>query len=186
MARPGDKSNEEQEPEFRPVTSQTPMHGVYLGPGGNGGSGVTFPATGSGGGGAGGIHVVSGPQHTLVVGRDREHWEREAAIEFLEKLGLRPTEDAVDQMVLVFLKCLRIMTERPWDPRGGTWRKSGVLGIMTDVRKKFERLWERGWRHGQRHDDSAYDLINYIGMYLRSEDNGWGEWGEPAVPGDDS
>lgn len=102
------------------------------------------------------------------------------AQDFLQKCGLTPTPDAVEQLVRVFLPCLGIMCERPWDPEGGTWKRSGVLGILTDVRKKFERLWERGWKHGIRHDDSAFDLINYIGMYIRSEDNGWGEWGPPA------
>jgi len=98
---------------------------------------------------------------------------------FLKDCGLTPTPDAVDQLASVFLPCLAIMTRRPWDPNGGTWRESGVLGALADVRKKFKRLWYRGWVCGKRHDDSAYDLINFVGFYLRSEDNGWGEWGEP-------
>jgi hypothetical protein len=106
---------------------------------------------------------------------------REAASAFLIDCGLTPTPDAADQLCEVFVPCLRIMCERPWDPNGGTWRKSGRLGILSDVRKKFERLWERGWRHGKRHDDSAYDLINYIGFYLRSDGSLWGEWGDPGV-----
>jgi hypothetical protein len=115
-----------------------------------------------------------------LAGRQRAY-----AKSYLLECGLNATPDAVDQLVLVFTPCLRIMCERPWDPEGGTWKKSGVLGILTDVRKKFERLWERGWKHGKRHDDSGYDLINFVGMYLRSEDNGWGDWGRPANPEED-
>jgi len=109
--------------------------------------------------------------------------EYDRAATFLEANGLSPSLDAVEQLTKVFLPCLRIMCDpsHPWDPTGKTWRKSGVLGILTDVRKKFERLWERGWTHGKRHDDSGHDLINYIGFYMRSEDNGWGDWGPPAT-----
>jgi hypothetical protein len=107
---------------------------------------------------------------------------RDAAVEFLDRCSLEATPDAIDQLTEVFLPCLRIMCERPWSPDGATWRKSGVLGILSDVRKKFERLWERGWKNSVRHDDSAFDLINFVGFYLRSEDNRWGEWGEPGGP----
>jgi len=106
---------------------------------------------------------------------------REAAIQFMKDFGLDPTSDAIEQLTDVFVPCLRIMCERPWDPNGLTWKRSGFYGILTDIRKKFERLWERGWRHGKRHDDSGYDLINYVGMYMRSNpDLPWGEWGEPG------
>lgn len=109
--------------------------------------------------------------------------DTEACISFLQAVGIEDNPDATQQLQQVFLPCLRIMNERPWSPDGSTWKRSGVLGILTDVRKKFERLWERGWKHGVRHDDSALDLINYLGMYMRSEDNRWGEWGEPAGAG---
>lgn len=102
--------------------------------------------------------------------------------EFMMSCGLTPTPDAADQLYRAFLPCLEIMCSRPWDPEGSTWRESGVLGILTDIRKKFSRLWERGWKHGRRHDDSALDLINYLGFYLRSDPNsGWGEWGDPSL-----
>jgi hypothetical protein len=105
-----------------------------------------------------------------------------AARAYMHACGLEPTPDAVDQLTLVFLKCLKIMCERPWDPNGHTWRRAGVFGVLTDTRKKFERLWERFWIHGVRHDDSAFDLINYVGMVLRADPaSGWGEWGEPGV-----
>lgn len=102
-----------------------------------------------------------------------------AARAFMHACGVEATPDAVEQLTEVFLPCLQIMCERPWDPNGGTWRKSGWLGIMTDVRKKFERLWERAWQHGERHDDSILDLINYLGFLRRSKKSRWGAWGEP-------
>lgn len=108
-----------------------------------------------------------------------EEEAREAAIKFLADCGLDATPDAIDQLASVFLPCLAIICQRPWDPEGGTWRASGRLGILSDVRKKFERLWYRGWHQGQMHDDSAYDLINYAGFYLRSEESLWGSWGNP-------
>lgn len=114
-----------------------------------------------------------------------ESKSRRAAARYMEEVGLKPTPDAVDQMTLVFEKCLRIMCERPWHPNGNTWRKSGFFGILHDIRKKFERLWERSWGYGKFHEDSAIDLINYIGFLCRSDEkNRWGEWGEPAGKAD--
>lgn len=115
---------------------------------------------------------------------DRRIYLNASSYEFLDKIGLVPTPDAVEQLAEVFVPCLAIMCRRGWDPNGGTWRRSGVLGILGDVRKKFERLWERGWTRGVRHDDSGLDLINFVGFYMRSEDNRWGEWGEPASQDD--
>lgn len=108
---------------------------------------------------------------------------RQAANDFIRTCNIRPTPDAVDQLVHVFLPCLRIMCERPWDPNGGTWRASGILGATTDAKKKWERFWYRIWKRGERHDDSGLDLINYIGFVMRSyPDSGWGDWGPPSVP----
>src|SRR6266436_2000574 len=105
----------------------------------------------------------------------------DAAYAFLRSCGLDPTPDAVGQLTEVFLPCLRIMCERPWDPNGATWRKSGIFGALTDAKKKWERFWERTWPHGKRHDDSGFDLINYIGFVMRSDpDSRWAEWGEPG------
>lgn len=108
----------------------------------------------------------------------------EAAAKFMEAVGLTPTPDAIDQLVEVFVPCLEIMTRRGWNPNGKTWRRAGMLGILCDVRKKFERLWERGWVNGKRHPDSGYDLINFTGMYLRADDSDWGEWGDPGARSD--
>lgn len=123
-----------------------------------------------GGGGAGGTVSRFPPDEP-----DRES----AARAYLVACGLKPKPDAVAQLNEVFLPCLEIICERPWNPDGSTWRTSGWLGIMTDVRKKFERLWERGWKHGERHDDSILDLINYLGFLRRSGPSRWNHWGEP-------
>lgn len=91
------------------------------------------------------------------------------------------TPDSVGQLVEVFVPCLRIMVERGYEPTGALWRKAGVLGIIWDVRKKFERLWFRTWTQGKRHDDSGFDMINFTGMLLRAEpDSRFGDAGEPA------
>ena len=124
----------------------------------------------------------------------RDEWESEnmvnpmpneykAAHEFLSSLfgpdGYTP--DSVGQLVEVFIPCLRIMTGRPYEPTGALWRRAGILGIIWDVRKKFERLWYRTWTEGNRHDDSGFDLINFTGFLLRSDpDSRFGDAGEPA------
>ena len=91
------------------------------------------------------------------------------------------TPDSVGQLVEVFVPCLRVMVERGYEPTGALWRKAGVLGIIWDVRKKFERLWFRTWTQGKRHDDSGFDLINFTGMLLRADpDSRFGDAGEPA------
>jgi hypothetical protein len=113
---------------------------------------------------------VAGPNSNLA----------DIAAKFMYECGLDPTPDAVGQLVEVFLPCLHIMTTRGYDPDGGTWRSAGRLGTLTDVKKKFDRLWNRAWKHGVQHDDSAIDLINFTGMYLRNDADGWGPWGEPA------
>jgi hypothetical protein len=93
------------------------------------------------------------------------------------------TPDSIGQLVDVFVPCLRIMVERGYEPTGALWRQAGVLGIIWDVRKKFERLWYRTWTEGRRHDDSGFDLINFVAMLLRADPNSrFGNAGEPAPP----
>jgi hypothetical protein len=120
------------------------------------------------------IHGVDSPADDIDL--------QEAAQDFMYKMGMTPTPDATGQLLEVFVPCLRIMCERGYDPTGGLWRKAGVLGIIWDVRKKFERLWYRTWTLGKRHDDSGFDLINFTGMLLRSNpDSRFGDAGEPAM-----
>jgi len=113
---------------------------------------------------------------------DRQRYLK-AAQDFLEGCDVDWTPDALAQLADVFLPCLQIMCDpsHPWDPQGGTWRQSGILGAMTDAKKKWERFFERTWTRGKRHDDSGFDLINYVGFVMRSDpDSRWGAWGEPA------
>lgn len=119
-------------------------------------------------------------QNMLSVGAAAEIYAIDAANEFMHKCGLDPTPDAVDQVTEVFLPCLRIMCERGYAKDGSTWKVSGMLGILHDVRKKFERLWYFGWSLDRRVPDHGYDLINYIGFYLRAPKERFGEWGEPG------
>ncbi len=122
----------------------------------------------------------------------REHDEssfttqNDAAFTFMKACGLDPTPDAVGQLTEVFLPCLEIMCRRPWNPEGQTWRQAGRLGALADVRKKFQRLWERAWIHGKEHDDSAIDLINYVGFYLRADKPYFGDWENPALGQDNN
>lgn len=117
-----------------------------------------------------------------------EHPVHDIAHEFLVKCGIpEPTPDAVGQLLEAFLPALRKMCdiEHPWDPKGATWRESGSMGALSDARKKFKRLWYRAWTMLNPHDDpaavdSAVDLLNFVGFWLRSKDDGWNEWGEPG------
>ena len=111
-----------------------------------------------------------------------EENRRKAAQEFLEECCLIPTPDAIDQLVEAFLPALAIMCERGYDPEGATWREAGWRGQLMEIRKKTHRLWHRSWLHGRFDADSAIDLLNYAGFYLRLKNKGmpWGAWGEPG------
>ncbi len=122
----------------------------------------------------------------VVTDEDRyELTVRDAAVEFLDRCSLTPTPDAVDQLVEAFLPALEIMCKRGYDPDGKTWRKAGWRGQLMEIRKKTERLWHRSWLHGAFDHDSAIDLLNYAGFYIRLRASGpsWGEWGEPGSLG---
>ena len=107
---------------------------------------------------------------------------RTAAITFLDECGIVPVNDAIDQLVEVFLPCLTIMCTRGYDPNGGTWRESGWRGMLWEVQKKSRRIWYMGWKRGVFHGDSVLDLINTAGFYYRLKHTGkpWGKWGKPG------
>lgn len=104
-----------------------------------------------------------------------------AAREYLVAVGLEPTEDAIEQLYFAFTPALRIMCERG-GLRGEIWRQSGWRGALYESRKKMERLWYSWWQGDRSDEDSAVDLLNFIGFYLRSrhEEDGWGRYGEPS------
>ncbi len=108
---------------------------------------------------------------------------REAAYDYFRKVGImEPTPDMIGQMTDAFLPCLRIMYERGYDPEGSTWRNKGWRGLVHDILNKAGRLKFHSWRHSRFDPDSARDIINFAGFYLRLENQGrpWGEWGEPG------
>jgi hypothetical protein len=105
-----------------------------------------------------------------------------SARKFMLDCGLKPTSDAVEQLVDVFLPCLKIMCNRGYDPEGKTWKKEGWRGMLWKIRDKADRLWYRGWKRGQFDYDSPLDLINYAGFYYRLHNEG-DPWGERGAPG---
>ena len=114
------------------------------------------------------------------------HEHELAARTFFKEMGIDdPTPDAIGQLLIAFMPSLRIMCERGYDPNGLTWRASGWRGQIQEIRKKTDRLWLRGWLRGRFDADSAKDIINYAGFYLRLRGEGqpWGDWGEPGSEG---
>jgi hypothetical protein len=118
----------------------------------------------------------------MTEGEQDHAKDLDAAYEFLDRCALTPTPDAVEQLIDAFLPALRIMCERGYDPQGGSWRESGWMGQLVEIRKRASRLVHNSWRHGRFDQNNAVDLINYAGYYLRIKGEGkpWGSWGEPG------
>lgn len=108
---------------------------------------------------------------------------RQASERFLADCGLPIVPDAVDQLAEAFLPALSIICERGYHPEGITWREAGWRGLLTDIKKKSNRLWYRSWIKGGYDSDSAMDLINFAAFYYRLENRGkeWGDWGDPGA-----
>lgn len=106
----------------------------------------------------------------------------DAAYDYLRRLGLDPTPDAVDQLSGPFAIALTIMCERGYDPQGTTWISKGWKGLVHDILNKAGRLKYNSWRYNRFDGDSAIDLINFAGFYWRNKNKGskWGELGEPG------
>jgi hypothetical protein len=106
----------------------------------------------------------------------------DAAEDFMRKCGLDPTPDAVYQLAFAFLPCLQIMCERGYDPEGTTWRDKGWKGLVHDILNKSGRLRFHSWKHNRFDLDSARDLMNFCGFYVRLHNKGkkWGKWGKPG------
>jgi hypothetical protein len=107
---------------------------------------------------------------------------REAAYDFMHKIGLDPTPDAIGQLAGPFAEALRIMCERGYDREGRTWRDKGWRGLVHDILNKAGRIRFHSWSHSRFDPDSAIDIINFGGFYWRQRNNGprWGTWGEPG------
>lgn len=108
--------------------------------------------------------------------------EMAAAQHFFSDVGLPLVPDAIEQLVEAFLPALKIICERGYHPEGNTWKEAGWRGILTDIKKKSNRLWYRSWIKGGFDKDSARDLINFAGFYIRLQNKGeeWGSWGPPS------
>jgi hypothetical protein len=107
---------------------------------------------------------------------------REAAYDFMHKIGLDPTPDAIGQLAGPFAEALRIMCERGYDREGRTWRDKGWRGLVHDILNKSGRIRYHSWLHSRFDGDSAIDGINFNGFYWRQRNQGprWGTWGEPG------
>jgi hypothetical protein len=117
------------------------------------------------------------------VGKTDHELDIDAAHEFFDRVCLDPTPDAIEQLVRVFLPCLRIICERGYDRDGRAWKEQGWRGQLFEVMKRARRLEFFGWRRRGLHKDSAIDIINYAGFLIRQyedhPDKPWGEFGEP-------
>jgi hypothetical protein len=58
----------------------------------------------------------------------------------------------------------------------------GWKGLVHDIVDKAFRLRLRSWNRNEFDPDSAIDLINFAGFYVRLRNKGhkWGELGEPG------
>lgn len=111
-----------------------------------------------------------------------EETVRDAAYDFLKKLRVEPTPDAINQLSGPFAEALRIMCMRGYDPEGRTWQRKGWRGLVHDILNKAGRLKFHSWEHSRFDGDSALDLINFAGFYWQQNNEGpeWGDWGIPG------
>jgi hypothetical protein len=74
------------------------------------------------------------------------------------------------------------MCRRGYDPDGKTWREKGWKGLVHDILNKSGRIRFHSWKHNRFDIDSARDLINFCGFYVRQQNEGkkWGKWGKPG------
>jgi hypothetical protein len=90
--------------------------------------------------------------------------------------------DIIDQLMYGFMPSIQVMVSR-FNKRGGGWRQSGWKGALFETRKKLERLWLSCWVNGDCDDkDSAVDMLNFAGFFIRGKLYGlepWGEYGQP-------
>ena len=91
--------------------------------------------------------------------------------------------DAVYQLLDAFMPAIRIMVDRS-NLRGELWQQSGWRGALYEARKKMERLWRSWWLGDQTDDDSALDLLNFTGFFIRAATDKYEEpWGMYGAPG---
>src|SRR5215469_358470 len=109
---------------------------------------------------------------TMVTQFDEDTADRDAAYDYLKRIGLEPTPDAIGQLAGPFSYALQVMCERGYDPDGMTWKSKGWKGLVHDILNKAGRLRYHSWRHDVFDGDSAIDCLNFCGMYWRLRNRG--------------
>jgi hypothetical protein len=101
------------------------------------------------------------------------------AFDYIISLGVDPTPEALAQLSGPFAKALIIICTRGY---GDLWKVRGWKGLVHDIINKTERIRHLSWINNEYHEDSAIDLINFAGMYVRMGNDGpkWGKVGDPG------
>lgn len=103
-----------------------------------------------------------------------------AAYSMLRLADIEVTPDVMEQLLLVFLPALEIISSRGYDDQGQTWRYNGWRGQVYEILKRSERLKHHAWLNNNGIGDLPLDIINYCGFLIRADDSPWGGLGEPA------
>lgn len=106
--------------------------------------------------------------------------DRDAAYDYLKRVGLEPTPDAIANLAGPLTDALRIVCERGYSER--MWRMRGWKGLVHDIVDKAFRLRFREWERNEHDKDSPRDMINFCCYLLRLGHEGkpWGEMGQPG------
>jgi|SRR5215813_2501854 len=111
---------------------------------------------------------------------------REAAFDYMVRVGLDPNPDAIGQLSGPFTDALEIICTRgytdPDNPEDHFWKARGWKGIVHDILDNALRLKHFSWKRNEFYANGAVDIINFAGFYLRLHNDGkrWGEIGEPG------
>jgi hypothetical protein len=123
-----------------------------------------------------------------MIDLENDEAARDAAYDYMRKVGLTPTPDAIGQLAGPFTAALEIICTRGYNQAGEDltavpfWSVRGWKGIVHDILDNALRLKLFSWRRNDFYDNGAVDIINFAGFYLRRKCQGpkWGEIGEPG------
>lgn len=124
----------------------------------------------------------------MYLSRENDEETRDAAYDYMRKIGLDPTPDAIGQLAGPFTAALEIVCTRGYnradeDPdEEPFWSVRGWKGIVHDIMDNAYRLQLFSWKRNDFYPNGAVDIINFAGFYLRRECKGkrWGRIGEPG------
>jgi hypothetical protein len=113
---------------------------------------------------------------------------RDAAYDYMRRIGLDPTPDAIGQLAGPFTAALEIICTRGYNPPDEDpeiehfWAARGWKGLVHDIMDNALRLRLFSWKRNEFYPNGAVDIINFAGFYLRLKCKGtkWGEIGEPG------